>query len=32
MKSPTYEYIYPKQKEGFKQYQYPGRAPFNMYV
>lgn len=32
MRIPTYEYQFPKQITEFKQVQYPGRAPFNMYV
>ncbi|KAH9404382.1 39S ribosomal protein L38, mitochondrial [Tyrophagus putrescentiae] len=32
MRSPTYEYIYPSQISEFKQIQFPGRAPFNLYL
>lgn len=32
MRIPTYEYQFPEQITEFKQLQYPGRAPFNLYV
>lgn len=32
MRCPTYEYVYPLQKSNFKQLQFPGRAPFNLYL